>query len=79
MNWVYVETSALLEVVLGQPREAEVLAWAARGKTNWEIATILSVRRRTVATHLERIYAKLDVTSRSAAVARVFGRPLSAI
>jgi len=61
------------------PREAEVLAWAARGKTNWEIATILSVRRRTVATHLERIYAKLDVTSRSAAVARVFGRPLSAI
>lgn len=25
MNWVYVETSALLEVVLGQPREAEVL------------------------------------------------------
>lgn len=52
-------------------REAEVLAWAAEGKTNREIAAILAIKGRTVATHFERIFAKLDVSTRSAAVARL--------
>jgi DNA-binding CsgD family transcriptional regulator len=48
-------------------REAEVLAWVARGKTNEEIGKILSVRPRTVGKHLENIYQKLGVENRTAA------------
>jgi DNA-binding CsgD family transcriptional regulator len=52
-------------------REAEVLAWVARGKTNSEIAIILSVRLRTVKKHMERIFQKLGVENRTAAAVRV--------
>jgi DNA-binding CsgD family transcriptional regulator len=50
-------------------REAEVLAWLAEGKANAEIATILGISARTVDKHLERIYQKLGVEGRTAAVA----------
>ena len=53
-------------------REAEVLAWVARGKTNEDIATILGMRPATVAKHLERVFQKLGVETRTAAAARVF-------
>ncbi|MEM9144872.1 MAG: DNA-binding response regulator [Pseudomonadota bacterium] len=53
------------------PREAEVLAWLARGKSNRDIATILSLSPRTVTKHLEQIYAKLGVDNRTSAVAIV--------
>src|SRR6266851_9462655 len=53
-------------------REAEVLAWVAWGKTNSEVATILSVRLRTVKKHMERIFQKLGVESRTAAAVRVW-------
>ena len=49
-------------------RESEVLRWVARGKTNGEIGTILSISSRTVSKHLENIYEKLGVESRTAAV-----------
>lgn len=49
------------------PREAEVLAWVANGKTNAEIGTILRISSRTVGKHLERIYQKLGVETRMAA------------
>jgi DNA-binding CsgD family transcriptional regulator len=49
------------------PREAEVLLWIARGKTNPEVAAIMSLSRRTVDKHLEHIYPKLRVESRVAA------------
>jgi DNA-binding CsgD family transcriptional regulator len=52
------------------PREAEVLHWVGEGKTNSEIGTILHTRPRTVAKHLEKIFAKLGVETRGAAVAR---------
>lgn len=48
-------------------REAEVLAWVAEGKTNAEIAAILGTRPRTVGKHLERVYQKLGVETRTAA------------
>jgi DNA-binding CsgD family transcriptional regulator len=48
-------------------REAEVLAWVAEGKTNGEIATILGARPKTVGKHLERIFEKLGVETRTAA------------
>lgn len=49
-------------------REREVLAIAAEGLTAKQMATRLGVRERTVTTHLARIYGKLGVGSRLAAV-----------
>jgi two-component system, NarL family, response regulator DevR len=49
-------------------REREVLTVAAEGLTAREIADRLGVRERTVTTHLARIYGKLGVTSRLAAL-----------
>ena len=55
-------------LVLGlSVREAEVLFWVAQGKTNPETAVILGIGRRTVATHMEHILAKLSVENRGAA------------
>lgn len=51
-------------------REREVLEWVAAGKTNRDIAAILGARPRTVEKHLERIYEKLGVETRTAAVRR---------
>ena len=52
------------------PREYECLAWAARGKSAWEIGQIIGVSRRTAAFHLENAKAKLGVRSVCQAVAR---------
>jgi DNA-binding CsgD family transcriptional regulator len=52
------------------PREREVLDWVAAGKTNRDIAAILGASPRTVEKHLERIYEKLGVETRTAAVMR---------
>jgi DNA-binding NarL/FixJ family response regulator len=49
-------------------REREVLAVAAEGLTAREIAERLGVRERTVTTHLARIYGKLGVGNRLAAL-----------
>jgi LuxR family transcriptional regulator, maltose regulon positive regulatory protein len=51
-------------------REREVLRWLATGAATKEIARRLGVSPNTVKTHLKRLFAKLDVTSRTAAVAR---------
>lgn len=59
------------------PRELTVLIWMTRGKTNWEIGQLLGVRERTVRFHVERIFAKLDVMSRSQAVAVALEEGLS--
>jgi DNA-binding CsgD family transcriptional regulator len=52
------------------PREREVLDWVAAGKTNRDIAAILGASPRTVEKHLERVYEKLGVETRIAAVVR---------
>jgi len=54
-------------------REREVLQWVAAGKTNSQIAEILSASPRTIGKHLENIYAKLGVETRTAAVNRGLG------
>jgi DNA-binding response OmpR family regulator len=56
------------------PREIEVLAWVAKGKTNRDIAEILGMSPRTVNKHLEHIYVKLGVETRSAAAAMAVGK-----
>ncbi len=48
-------------------REVEVVVQLARGRSNPEIAGALGLSRRTVASHLEHIYAKLGVSSRTEA------------
>jgi DNA-binding CsgD family transcriptional regulator len=48
------------------------------GKTNWEIARILGLSERTVRFHVGGIFEKLDVTSRTQAVARALGSGLIA-
>lgn len=52
-------------------REAEVLLWVSRGKSNRDIAEILSLSPRTVNKHLEQIFHKLSVENRSSATALV--------
>ncbi|QIK38584.1 response regulator transcription factor [Caldichromatium japonicum] len=49
------------------PREAEVLFWVIKGKTNKDIGEILDLSPRTVNKHLEHIFEKLGVETRTAA------------
>ncbi len=51
-------------------REREVLHWLTGGKTDKDIGGILGISPRTVHKHLQRIYEKLGVETRTAAVVR---------
>jgi len=55
-------------------REAEVLYWVAKGKTNRDIGDIVGASPATVKKHLERIHAKLGVETRTAAAAIAINR-----
>lgn len=48
-------------------REAEVLLWIAKGKSNKDIGDILGLSARTVNKHLEQVYVKLGVENRASA------------
>ena len=50
-------------------REAEVLVWVARGKSNRDIGEILGLSPRTVNKHLEQVFSKLGVENRASAAA----------
>lgn len=63
------DNEALRENPLTQ-REMAVLEWVAHGKTNRDIGDILSMSPRTVNKHLEHIYEKLGVETRTAAGAQ---------
>ncbi len=52
------------------PRAAEALLWAAQGKTNGDIAMILSISESTVKKHMLEVFEKLGVETRSAAALR---------
>ncbi|MFG2002392.1 response regulator [Spirillospora sp. NPDC048911] len=54
-------------------REAEVMDLIARGRSNGEIAALLVVSEYTVKNHVNRIFAKLGVRARGAAIARWLG------
>lgn len=51
-------------------REAEVLLWIAKGKSNRDIGEILGLSPRTVNKHLEQIYTKLGVENRASAAVK---------
>ena len=55
-------------------REAEVLYWVVKGKINRDIAGILGASPATVKKHLERVYAKLGVETRTAAAGMAMNR-----
>ena len=58
-------------------REAEVLLWVSYGKPNRVISDVLDISPRTVTKHLERVFDKLGVETRSSAAAvaiRVMGQ-----
>ena len=55
-------------------REAEVLYWVIKGKTNRDIGDILGSSPMTVKKHLERVYSKLGVETRTAAAGMAMGR-----
>ena len=50
-------------------RESEIVALIALGFEDKQIAAMLGISRRTVRTHLERLYLDLQIHSRAAAVA----------
>jgi DNA-binding response OmpR family regulator/DNA-binding CsgD family transcriptional regulator len=55
-------------------RESEVLHWAMMGKTNRDIGDILGTSPRTVNKHLENLFRKLGVETRTAAAALALNR-----
>lgn len=71
LQLVDLERPSEVEILRGNlpitEREAEVLLWIARGKTNREIGTILTMSPRTVNKHLEQIFRKLGVENRTTA------------
>jgi len=62
------ENESLLAEAFGlTDREAEVLFWLTRGKTNRDIAEILDLSARTVNKHLEQVFHKMGVDNRTSA------------
>src|SRR5947209_19711071 len=49
------------------PREAEVLFWISRGKSNHDIGVILGAKTGTICKHVEHIFGKLNVENRTSA------------
>jgi DNA-binding CsgD family transcriptional regulator len=59
------------------PREQEIARMVGDGLTNKAIAQVLEISLWTVSTHLRRIFAKLNVSTRAAMVAQLLSEPRS--
>lgn len=57
-------------------REGQCLAWAAKGKSDWEIGAILDISPKTVNHHVEAAKRKLDCPTRIQAVTTALARGL---
>jgi len=71
-----IREQALRKAPVLSPREREILALAAEGKSGPEIGRELYLSPATVKTYFERIYDKLEVSDRAAAVAQALRRGL---
>lgn len=65
------EPSALAAAFGLTSREAEVLYWVACGKINRDVGEILGMSPRTVDKHLQHVFEKLNVETRTAAASMV--------
>ncbi len=63
-------TGAAADVL--SPRERQVVALVATGRTNREVAAELHISDKTVARHLSNVFAKLGLSSRAAATAYAY-------
>jgi CheY-like chemotaxis protein/DNA-binding CsgD family transcriptional regulator len=61
------KVQALMALFKVTQRESEVLHWVIQGKTNRDIADILGMSPRTVNKHLEHVFEKMGVETRTAA------------
>ena len=73
MEEARISTHSESELSILTGREREVLDLLAQGLTNKEIADKLFITINTVKRHLKAIFEKLEVHTRSAAAAKVFG------
>jgi DNA-binding CsgD family transcriptional regulator len=69
----FASSHALAALGLSQ-RETELLDWVIQGKDTAAIADAMSIAKGTVRKHLENLYRKLGVTSRTAAIAQALGK-----
>jgi DNA-binding CsgD family transcriptional regulator len=82
VEWLVVmresDDAAVVEAVMHAfrltAREAEVLYWVVKGKTNRDIGDILGTSPRTVTKHLEHVFEKLGVETRTAAASMALQR-----
>ena len=63
--------SLMLHLASLSERERQIMVWVAMGKTNPEIGSILCISEFTVKNHMKSIFAKLDVSNRAQAVAKL--------
>ena len=75
LNQEGVAQSGFLQTLGLTLREAEVLACMCQGKTNKDIGAILRISARTVQKHLEHVFQKFGVETRTAAASRAFALP----
>jgi DNA-binding CsgD family transcriptional regulator len=61
------------------PREREIARMVALGYPNKTIASVLDISSWTVASHLRRVFMKLQVTSRTAMITRLYDTGLAAL
>jgi DNA-binding CsgD family transcriptional regulator len=57
------------------PRQMQILTLVAAGLSNVQVARALGLSEATIGKHLENAYARLDVNSRTAAVAKIYPLP----
>ncbi|MDX1915272.1 MAG: DNA-binding response regulator [Methylophilus sp.] len=68
------QIEALMTIFKLTKRESEVLYWTIKGKTNRDVGDILGSSPRTVNKHLEHVFSKLGVETRTAAASLVTSR-----
>ena len=76
VEWLAVDSEKTIESLLASDnaeftqREHEILHWVKVGKSNYEIGKILDISPNTIKSHLKRIFAKLEVSTRAQAVSK---------